>query len=488
MEVIKIGVLDNGNYLHLWYGNFDSGRAIIKFVADKKEEIKQRAINRMKIAGDTSKTTEKEFEEWYRIKSQKDLDNQISISPVFNSLLGELDEVARDFKAALKLASTLTAKRSIVNYAITLIDKILAQGANTGFTTQAALEQIKTVKTQMEEALQYFSKWADYNGKGKNAIEEAISTMESGTVGYTFELADKLGFLTANQKGLNDVHDLYINIGGNSSFIKAQEDPEFSKDLRMLADALSSNNGQLAKGDQVLFYHTGDGQGRLSAETKYAVFQDKNYTNITRVAIAEKTFGQLGIEREFGTNNLVNLTAGLGSGATGFAQQIFSKHKIKQTGIGFKNTAPKDNSISQGELDNAWQTVREAMRLLAISAATAGEIGANFNMRPNYYVIRSRISGEVHVVGVSTILDKIRAALQNNANQAMGIRWNFSNEWWKSHTREKFWIYNIGNFNTGKNPEAALARSALAYPSVINAIVSQKTRISLNFSEFFTNY
>lgn len=66
--------------------------------------------------------------------------------------------MARDFKAALKMASTLTTKRSVVNYAITLIDNILAQGANTGFTTQAALEQIKTVKTQMEEALQYFSK------------------------------------------------------------------------------------------------------------------------------------------------------------------------------------------------------------------------------------------------------------------------------------------------------------------------------------------
>ena len=486
--MIKIGVLDSGNYLHLWYGNFDNNHAIIKFVADKKEEIKQRAINRMKIAGNTSKTTEKEFEEWYRIKSQKDLDNQISISPVFNSLLGELDDVARDFKAALKMASTLTTKRSVVNYAITLIDNILAQGANTGFTTQAALEQIKTVKTQMEEALQYFSKWADYNSKGKNAIEEAISTMESGTVGYAFELADKLGFLTANQKGLNDVHDLYINIGGNSSFIKTQEDPEFSKDLKILADALSSNNGQLAKGDQILFYHTGDGQGRLSVETKYAVFQDKNYTNISRVTIAEKTFGQLGIEREFGTNNLVNLAAGLGSGATGFARQLFSKQGIKQTGMGFKNTAPKNNTISQGELDNAWQTVRESMRLLAISDAIAGEIGANLTMRPNYYVIRSRISGEVHVVGVSTILDKIRTALQNNANQAMGIRWNFSNEGWKSHTREKFWIYNIGNFNTGKNPEAALTRSALAYPLVINAIISQKTRISLNFSEFFTNY
>ena len=256
--------------------------------------------------------------------------------------------------------------------------------------------------------------------------------METGTVGYAFELADKLGFLTANQKGLNDIHDLYINIGGSATFSdvlrkEAQEDPEFSRDLQILADALSSND-QLAKGDQVLFYHTGDGQGQLSVETKYAVFQDKNYTNITRVTVAEKTFGQLGIESEFGTNNLVNLAAGLGSGATGYARQIFAKRGIKQTGIGFKNTAPKNNTISQGELDNAWQTVRESMRLLAISDAIAGEIGDNFTMRPNYYVIRSRVSGEVHVIGVSTILDKIRTALQANMDQAMGVKWNFGNE------------------------------------------------------------
>ena len=70
--------------------------------------------------------------------------------------MGELDEVVRDFKAALKMAETLKTKRSVVNYAITSIDKILAQGANTGFTTQAALEQIRTTRDKMQDALQYF--------------------------------------------------------------------------------------------------------------------------------------------------------------------------------------------------------------------------------------------------------------------------------------------------------------------------------------------
>lgn len=481
------------NYLHLWYANFDPEGAFIDQIESTKEQIKNNAISRMRNKSQTSGAIEKEFEKWYQIKSQTDLDGQINISQGMHSLLGELDAVAKNFRDNLNEAKTLTAKRKVINDAITFIDKILDQGANRGYTTEAALRQIEANKKQLEEAITYFNKWADYNKKGKNLIEEAIKTMETGTAGYTFELADQLGFLTANQKGLKDVHDLYINIGGSTDFRTVKEDPEFERELELLANAISENNGQLAQGDQVLFYHANDGQGHVDMTTHYAVFQDKNYTNISRVSIMQKTWEQLGVIPLYGANNLVNLAAGMGNAnlshkTTGYARQILGKHKVNATGMGFTSTAPTDPIISQTELDLAWRTVRETVRLKAAADALASNLNTNFINQPNYYVIRSRVSGEVHVIGASTILDKISTDLAQGVESSMGIQFNYSHESWQNRTREKFWMWNIGFFNPGKNPEARLTRSNSAYFPILNKILTQEVRISLNFSNYFTNY
>ena len=480
------------NYLHLWYANFDPEEAFIDKVKSTKEQIKNNAISRMRNKSKTSGAIEKEFEKWYQIKSQTELDGQINISQNMHSLLGELDVVAKSFRDNLNEAKTLTAKRKVVNDAIIFINKILDQGANRGYTTEAALRQIETNKEQLEEAITYFNK-ADYNEKGKNLIEKAIKTMETGTAGYTFELADQLGFLTANQKGLKNVHDLYINIGGSTDFRTVKEDPEFERELELLANAISENNGQLAQGDQVLFYHANDGQGHVDMTTRYAVFQDKNYTNISRVSIMQKTWEQLGVIPLYGANNLVNLAAGMGNAnlnnkMTGYAKQTLQKHKIDATGMGFTSTAPTDPIISQTELDLAWRTVRETVRLKAAADALASNLNTNFINQPNYYVIRSRVSGEVHVIGASTILDKISTDLAQGVESSMGIQFDYSHESWQNRTREKFWMWNIGFFNPGKNPEARLTRSNSAYFPILNKILTQEVRISLNFSNYFTNY
>ena len=481
------------NYLHLWYANFDPEGTFIDTIKSTKEQIKNNAISRMRSKSKTSSAIEKEFEKWYQIKSQTDLDGQINISKNMHSLLGDLDAVAKSFKKDLDEAKTLRDKRKVINNAITLIDKILAQGANRGYTTEAALRQIETNKEQLEEAMTHFYRWADYNETGKDLIKEAIKTMETGTAGYTFELADQLGFLTANQKGLKDVHDLYINIGGSTDFKTVKEDPEFERELELLANAISENDGQLAQGDQVLFYHANDGQGHIDMTTNYAVFQDKNYTNISRVSIMQKTWEQLGVIPLYGANNLVNLAGGMGNAnlnnkLTGYARQVFQKHKIDATGMGFTSTAPTDSVISQTELDLAWRTVRETVRLKAAADALASDLNTNFINQPNYYVIRSRVSGEVHVIGASTILDKISTDLAKGTENSMGIQFDYSHESWQNRTREKFWMWNIGFFNPGKNPEARLTRSNSAYFPILNRILAQEVRISLNFSDYFTNY
>lgn len=476
-------------YLHLWYTHFDEQGSMGTLLQQRKKEIKERTVEKLKIAETTSHTTEKDFEQLYRIKPE-DLDTQIEISSELNSAMKDLQDAVINFQSLIKEADTLKKKREVVNNAISIIDRILAQGANTGYTTEAAMDQIRTARKKMEEAKSYFYRWAAFNSKeGQNAIKEALKTMESGTAGYTFELADNLGFLTASKKGLSDIHDLYINIGGSTTFSdtlrkEGREDPEFEKELNMLANALDSNNGQLAKGDQILMYHSVDGQGNVTSETKYAVFQDKNYANIKSVSIMEKTFGQLGIEQEFGTNNIVNIAGGLAGSATGYAR-ILAKHNVQRTGIG---VPPPKGGPSQGEIDSYWTTIRESMRLLALSDAIAGDINANITMRPNYYVIRRKSDGEVRVIGVSTILNRIRNDLKNaDKNSSMGVAWNFSNEFWTNTVRDKYWQYNIGNFITSERGMAAgYKRSALAYPWILKLINEQKVRISLNFSDYFS--
>jgi hypothetical protein len=78
------------------------------------------------------------------------------------------------------------------------------------------------------------------------------------------------------------------------------------------------------------------------------------------------------------------------------------------------------------------------VRLKAAADALASDLNTNFINQPNYYVIRSRISGEVHVIGVSTILDKISTDLAQGTKNSMGIRFDYSHESWQSRTREKF--------------------------------------------------
>ena len=58
----------------------------------------------------------------------------------------------------------------------------------------------------------------------------------------------------------------------------------------------------------------------------------------------------------------------------------------------------------------------------------ASDLNTNFINQPNYYVIRSRVSGEVHVVGASTILDKISTDLAKGAENSMGIQFDYSHE------------------------------------------------------------
>lgn len=480
-------VLDS-NYLHLWYVHFDSTGAMREEINKRKEQIKNQAKDRIKISEETSSIVEQEYEKLYQL-TQKDFETPIELlNQKGEDLMSSFDSAVLDLKNLIKAHEPLTKQREKFNKVLSIINEILEIGAENGYTTQAAYDQIKNAKKTIEEARSFFSSWAKHDSKeGKETIAAAVKTMEAGTAGYIFEFAHAFGKVTAKKKGHSAVHDLFINIGGDATFSDTlrragKEDPEFQKDLEALANALDENNGTLAKGDQILMYHEVDGQGKVIGETHYVVFQDKTYSDIHSVHVYEKTFGQLGIEQYFNTNDLVNIAGGLGSNLS-----KSSKNKFGQGWGKWASTARTFGGLRQGEIDNIWKDIRISMRLLSISDAIAGEINANMTMKPNYYVVRDKKTGRVRVIGTSRILRKIKEDLSNAAkDSSMGIGWKTEGHS-KADSREKYWKFNIGSFHTsGENSlDMAQKRSEMAYPWILKTINEQKISIALNFGEYF---
>ena len=471
-----MGVLDK-DYLHLHYVNFDENGAMANIIAERKNAIKERMKSKLKDVAMTSAAVEEEYERLYNIK-EEDFNTQIDIPTDVSNLMSDFDYAVRTLKILLDQHKGLVHQRNAFNRAMSDIDAILALGANTGFVTESAINEIKNAKNTIALAKDYFSTWAKHDSaEGKEAITAAVKTLEAGAAGYIFEFAHAYGKAIAKKKADSTIHELFINIGGSATLSdtlrrEGKESPEFQKALNELANAIDSNNGQQPKGDQILMYHEVDGQGQVIGETKFVVFQNKNFKEIDRIHVYNTTFGQLGIEQEFGTNDIVNIAGGLGSNAQWIAKTIHNS----------------SSGPTQGEIDAIWRDIRSSMRLLAIADAIAGDINDNITMRPNYYVIRQKGGGEVRVIGTSRILNKIRTDLNNAAvGASMGIGWNLVGESWKSSTRERYWKFNIGNFVTSKRgEEAGIERSRLAYPWILQTINAQKISIALNFSEYFS--
>ena len=104
--------------------------------------------------------------------------------------------------------------------------------------------------------------------------------------------------------------------------------------------------------------------------------------------------------------------------------------------------------------------------------------GVNVTNRVNYYVIRSKNSGQIKVIPVSAILEKVLKGYEDENGNKIGVNDSTNN----SSSRENYWGINTSEFSFERTPEE---RSAAAYSQVLNRVLETKVQISINFSSWF---
>ena len=464
-------------YLYLFYADYlaENGSPY-GAINTAKNAIKQKALSQMKQRSASSVEVEHLFEQKYNLHENDFGSIDFLNTKEFNDInvsLTTFDTAIGRFKELLSQNKQIAEMQEQGRLCVSAIEDILQKGAQTGGLADGAIAQVK----RGLEKLRIVRRAVKYAGPRKNHKDEildALSDIESNVSGYALEIATVYGAVNAEQYGMKKLHETMINTGSNSiggkAFKTFKEDPKMLDDLQELTEVLNLNSTQ-AKADSVINLHASEGNGSVTGNVEWVGFQEKNYESITSIQLLEKTLGELGIFSYYDQDVLVNLTGGLGN-------------NYKNNNIMHFLVRNPEYGDTQGNLDQVWLGVRNSMKLLCAVDGIAGYLQSNFTNKVNYYVIRRKTDGQVSVIGVSRILDRIVDALNSDKTSALGINWGemTSNQY---NNRSVYWKHSTENFQRW-SPTAAQTRSDKAYPQIINEINKTKVTISLNFSSFFT--
>lgn len=484
---IMIGI--KMGYFYLYYGDYvaDTGTNPYKKIENAKQSIKEKALREIKARSDESRAVEEEFEELYKIKPDDFSDKNLDINTLFdidrwqavNSDMSNFDLSVDGAVTALKKGvSSWEERAAILNQAqqaINNIDAVLRKGAETGGLARGAMEEARKWKKKLRE-LKVDIK--NENGDDK-ALAKRFIRIAGHVSGALLEIAFPYAFLSASEKGLIDLSSLMMNIGGHSGPTiskKYNQDAKIKEDIKKLRSVLKlENNNIQSKADSIINIHP-DG---VSGTTAWVGFQQKNYTDIKSVKLAELTIGDL-TELYGNEDFLINTAGGLG-------------YNHKQDIVYMRPHYAE--AYMQKDIDNLWKEIIKSFRLALVADAVAGFVQSNFTNKVNYYVIRSKKSGEVRVIGVSSILDKIWKDFKNELNSSMGISlkedyenraaFNFDT---RTGYRQKYWDSNVEHFQFGWPSQVKYIRSYRAAGEIWNTIRATKIKIALNFSSYFQEY
>ena len=459
-------------YFYLFYGDYVTDNNINPYdiISEAKQKIKQKALDKIKIKSNESKKVEQEFEHLYNIQPEDFADDgSLNLDSVLN--IGKWKEVNSsmiNFDNAIREWGNAVDVLSEAQEAIKAIDEVLRLGASTGGLADGAMETARTWKKKLQAL-----KWAMNNGTAEGDVHKQIKNIASHVSGALLEIAFTYAFLSGVEKGLSDTSAYMMNIGGSSGPRVSKEyrqDPKIVEDINKLRAELSANKGTQSKADSTLNIHPNG----VSGTTTWVGFQQKNYQDITNITVATLELGNT-ID-VYDTDFLVNTAGGLG--------------------YNHKQPIPMNPHYmpfyQQGEIDIIWKEVIRTLRLSLAADAIAGFTKNNFTNKVNYYVIRSKKSSKVKIIGVSTILNKIWKDFNKKLDSSLGIStdddygtkagFNFKT---KEGYREKYWKENVENFQEGFPSEVKYIRSMRAYQLILNKIRKTKTSISLDFSYYF---
>ena len=479
-------------YFYLYYGDYvaDTGTNPYKKIEDIKQSIKEKALREIKARSNESRTIEEEFEELYNIKPDDFSDKNLDINTLFdmerwqavNSDMSNFDlSVDGAVKALKKGVSNWKERAAILDQAqqaINNIDAVLRKGAETGGLAKGAMEEARKWKKKIRE-LKVDIK--NENGDDKTLAKKFVR-IAGHVSGALLEIAFPYAFLNASERGLTDVSSLMMNIGGHSGPTiskKYSQDPKIKEDIKKLRSVLKwENNSIQSKADSVINIHS----NKISGTTTWVGFQQKNYADIKSVKLAELTIGDL--TEVYGDKDfLINTAGGLG-------------YNHRQSTVYMRPHYAE--AYMQKDIDNFWKEIIKSFKLALVADAVAGFVQSNLTNKVNYYVIRSKKngeskkSGEVRVIGVSSILDKIWKDFKNELNSSMGISlkedyenraaFNFDT---RTGYRQKYWDSNVEHFQFGWPSEVKYIRSYRAAGEIWNTIRATKIKIALNFSSYF---
>ena len=471
------------SYLYLFYSDYiaENGNPY-DLIRATKEKIKMQSLKNFKTAYISSNEIEQVFEKKYNLQPNDfgsiDIVNNNFIAES-NAMMMSFDSAISNLKTLIKEGGTVKQAQLLGKEAIYSIDKILLQGASTGGLAEGAYNQVQRGLEKLKEAVSLTRRkgTGGKQWKNKDEILNMLEDIESNVSGYALEIALTYGFVGAYEHVMQKNHETMINIGSTTlseNVIKNfKEDPLMLQDLQKINNALISNKGTQSKADSVINMHMADGQGSVSADVSWVGFQEKNYRDISSIPTGvSKTLQDLGILSYYDTDLLVNTAGSLGNNYIGT--------KIPKTMARYPEFGD-----TQGNIDKVWNEIKNSMKLLLAADAITGEISQNFTNKVSYYVVRQKSSAKIRVIGVSKILDKIATAFSDiNETHMLGINWGMSDSTRYSN-RSEYWRKNVANFTMKQSLMAGQLRSNKAYPEVLNAILSTKISISLNFNYFF---
>ena len=459
-------------YLHLYYDDYlvENNSNPYLIIEQTKQKIKQRALSQMKIPLGSSAEREQEFEEMYGIKPEQFSDKG-DMNPdaildrerwkAVNMDMASFDDAIAAMQDGYENHTEGIDILQEAQKAVNSIDAVLRKGAATAGLTDGAMEEARQWKKTLQQL-----KWALADGTAEGDIAQQIKNIATHASGALLEIAFPYAFLTASEKGLEGCNSQMLNIGGHTGpriSTTFKEDPQYRIDVQKVRAALKTNSKQ-SKADSVIHV----GEDGVSGTITWAGFQQKNYQDISSIEVME--FNLDGLLNDYDTDFVVNTAGSLG--------------------YNHKQDIPMSPSslnpvFTQGAIDAIWMNLKRSVRLNMAAEGIAGLVTANFTNKVNYYVIRSKKNGgQVRVIGVSTILQKILDDFNSGLDSSMGI--SFKDDYdTKAWHRERYWIHNVDHFQEGFPSEVKYVRSMNAYPEILQEIRNTKMQITLNFSYYF---
>ena len=475
------------SYFYLYYGDYvaENGIDPRKIIDDAKDRIQRKSLDQIKDRGEQSRAVEEEFEKLYGIQPTDFApDGGLKLNSVVdmkrwqavNADMSNFDASISAAAAALRKGIDQWNQRSQTlreaQNAINNIDAVLRKGAATQGLTDGAMAEARKWKKKLQALKADIAVSGDMEGKG---LAEKLMRIAGHVSGALLEIAFPYAFLTAAEKGLSETSSIMMNIGGHlgprvSAIYK--QDPKIVEDIKTLRSVLKNENTKQTKADSVL--NIGDS---VSGTTTWVGFQQKNYSDIKNIKVAEIAIRDLATL--FGNDDFLINTAG-GLGYNHRQNDVYMSPSHGQT-------------YMQKDIDILWREVMRNFRLAAAADAIAGFVQENFTNQVHYYVIRNKTNGGARVIGVSSILNRIWTDFKNGESQSMGFSANNNYEdggslfnfLSKAGYREKYWRSNVEEFRFGWPSREKYVRSANAAPKIWEAIQSTKIKIALNFSSYF---